>query len=602
MGSPASSLPSALLRLLFFCTAVLIFVLLASNVGVILSLRESALDDQEVQLKNAALTLAEQADRTLQSVDLVITSVADGIAGRRVGDEASFIAAMAGEDTHLLLHEKISGVPQLNAVALTDADGNVVNSSRSWPVQTFNVADRDYFHAARDDFGGMTYVSAPALSRATGVWMIFLSRRIAAPDGTFLGAVVGAMEMRYFEEFYGAIALGKDSSIALQRLDGTMLARYPPTNAIGKTFSNANLLLRDGVSGSVRAPSPIDGQMRLKAARRVAHYPVLLLATTTEEAALANWRNIAQMMTLGALGCGVSIAIAAFALARQWRQQSTLTEARAELRRQADLAASLDAMRAAKEAAELADRAKSEFLATMSHELRTPLNAVLGFSEMMLSEVFGPLGNERYLGYAEDIRSSGRHLLSIINDVLDLSKASSGKLELFEGDVDAGNAVEAACRLVQPRVAAAGLSLAMMLPKRPLTVIADERLLKQILLNLLANACKFTPRGGGIVCAVAQDAEGLCFRVTDTGIGIPQEDLERVLQPFVQADSSHSRRHEGTGLGLALVKAMVELHGGRLTLESTVGEGTTATVILPASRVVVVVEPGQQPVTALAGD
>jgi signal transduction histidine kinase len=290
-------------------------------------------------------------------------------------------------------------------------------------------------------------------------------------------------------------------------------------------------------------------------------------------------------MSLAALGCAVSVAVAGFAVGRQWKQQAMLAHAQAELRHQEDRTAAFEAMRAAKDAAELADRAKSEFLATMSHELRTPLNAVLGFSDLMVSEAFGPLGDDRYRGYAQDIHSSGSHLLNIINDVLDLSKAASGKLELVESWIDARDVVDSVCRLIHPRVGEAKLSLTVKMPPGNLMTYADERLLKQMLLNLLSNACKFTPPDGRIECAVSVDAAGMRFAVTDTGVGIPAEHLERVLQAFVQVDSSLTRRHEGTGLGLALVKVMAELHGGSLRLDSEVGRGTTAAVILPLSRV-----------------
>ena len=175
-------------------------------------------------------------------------------------------------------------------------------------------------------------------------------------------------------------------------------------------------------------------------------------------------------------------------------------------------------------------------------------------------------------------------MLSIINDVLDLSKATAGKLELTETRVDARDTVDAVCRLLQPRIAGARLSLSVRRPPEPLVLLADERMLKQVLLNLLSNACKFTKPGGRIECGVSVDADGIAFTVSDSGIGIPAEQLDRVLQPFVQAESSLSRRHEGTGLGLALVKAMAELHGGSLHLASEVERGTTATVTLPLGR------------------
>jgi signal transduction histidine kinase len=364
-----------------------------------------------------------------------------------------------------------------------------------------------------------------------------------------------------------------------------MLARFPPSDAIGKTFSNAQRLLGHGTWGGLREPSPIDGVMRLKAAHLVTNYPVVTLVTETEEKALAGWRGIAWLMSLGALGCAFSIALAALALGRQWKQIATLAEAHAEIRRQEDLAVAFDAMKAAKEAAETADLAKSEFLANISHELRTPLNAVLGFSEIMINEGYGPIGNERYRAYARDIHDSGTHLLQIINDILDLSKASAGKLELIEDWFDAREMVNSVCRLIQPSIDQGILSLSVNMPPGSIPLYADERMAKQMLLNLLSNACKFTPPHGRIECSVSIDDAAIRFAVTDTGIGIPAEDLEQVLRPFVQVESSLSRRHEGTGLGLALVKMMAELHGGRLHLESEVGRGTTATVALPLSRV-----------------
>jgi signal transduction histidine kinase len=244
-----------------------------------------------------------------------------------------------------------------------------------------------------------------------------------------------------------------------------------------------------------------------------------------------------------------------------------------------------EALETAKEAAEAADRTKSEFLATMNHELRTPLNAVLGFSELMVSEIFGPLGDHRYRDYAQDIHSSGSHLLSIVNEVLDLSKLAAGKLELVEGWINVREIVHSACRLIRPRIDRAELSLTVKMPPDDLLAYADKRLLKQMLLNLLSNACKFTPPGGGIECVVSTDDAGMTFAVVDTGVGIAAEHLDRVVRPFVQVDSSISRRHEGTGLGLALVAAMAELHGGRLRLDSKVGTGTTAVVVLPPSRI-----------------
>jgi len=239
-------------------------------------------------------------------------------------------------------------------------------------------------------------------------------------------------------------------------------------------------------------------------------------------------------------------------------------------------------LKKAKEAAEAANRAKSEFLATMSHELRTPLNAILGLSEALQEEVYGPL-SERQLRSLRTIERSGRHLLSLINDILDVSKIESGKLELEIGPVSVESVSQASLGLIKQAAHEKRLRVSSTLDSAVTTIQADERRLKQILVNLLSNAVKFTPEGGEIGLEVVGDAEKevVHFTVWDTGIGISPEEMARLFEPFVQLDSSLSRQHEGTGLGLALVSRLAELHGGSVTVESEVGQGSRFVVSLP---------------------
>ena len=240
----------------------------------------------------------------------------------------------------------------------------------------------------------------------------------------------------------------------------------------------------------------------------------------------------------------------------------------------------------ARDEAEAANRTKSEFLANMSHELRTPLNAVIGFSELMMAELFGPLGDARYLDYSRDIHDSGKHLLVLINDILDLSKIEAGKLELREETVDLQEVSLACERLVRERAHLAGVHLSAPTSLDLPLFRGDSTKLKQILLNLLSNAIKFTPAGGFITVSIGTNDKGPFLSVSDTGIGMQPEDIPTALKPFQQIENSIARQYEGTGLGLPLTDALARLHGGSLAIESAPGKGTTVIVQLPRERII----------------
>ncbi|MGH6988302.1 MAG: PAS domain-containing sensor histidine kinase, partial [Stellaceae bacterium] len=240
----------------------------------------------------------------------------------------------------------------------------------------------------------------------------------------------------------------------------------------------------------------------------------------------------------------------------------------------------------ARDAAEAVSRAKSDLLANMSHELRTPLNAIIGFSQIMREELFGPLGNARYRGYVGDVLESARHLLAVINDILDLAKIEANSLSLKEKKVRLDEVVLSAFRLVRPRADEAGIALDFEERAPGVAIMADETALKRVLVNLLTNAVKFSETGTRIAVACRATAAGLSLAVIDHGIGMAAEEIPIALTPFQQVDIGLRRKYEGTGLGLPIAKQLVELHGGELRIDSAPGVGTTVTAHLPTSRIV----------------
>jgi signal transduction histidine kinase len=275
---------------------------------------------------------------------------------------------------------------------------------------------------------------------------------------------------------------------------------------------------------------------------------------------------------------GFSVVLMGAALEQRRKLERGLAAAmeRAEISREEALVA--------KDVAERASRTKSMFLANMSHELRTPLNAVIGFAEVMHAEMFGPLGDARYREYTDMIHSAGHHLLDLINDILDMSKIEAGKLEINRERIGINSIVEDGVELMRERATQAGITLKVELPATPLWADADKRAIKQILLNLLSNAIKFTPADGRVIARAHVSDGKVVLSVSDTGIGIPSDQLYRLGNPFVQLRNNAGATQTGTGLGLALVRALAQLHGGAMKIESQEGCGTTVSVEIPAAR------------------
>ena len=313
----------------------------------------------------------------------------------------------------------------------------------------------------------------------------------------------------------------------------------------------------------------------------VSYMAALCVASTTPA-----WICLTHLFFLG-MSCGVGV-FTSYGVEWLVRDRFVKNEL---LARQAERAHELQLR------AEKANAAKTDFLATMSHELRTPLNAVIGFSEVIRDEMFGPVGAPAYKEYAGNIHDSGRHLLDIVNDILDITKAENGSIDLAEDEVDLSALIERVATMARGAAAAKGLTIVSDPPPET-RVVADPRLLRQATLNLAVNAAKFTNEGEIRISATENAEAGLDIAVSDTGIGIDEADQTRIFEPFTQIEGAYSRNNGGVGLGLALVRKIADLHDARISVESTPGQGSTFTISLPPERITARPSPDDQMASA----
>lgn len=685
---------------------VLIALLLGLTATVLIQRRSDDLDESRRETANLAFALAEETSRSFEGVDLVVRRVVEQIRTAGIDTPAAYKARLGGEAVHRMLRDRLAGLPQLDAVTLVGADGTLVNFSRDWPVPPVNLADRDYFRALKDHPSLEPFVSEPVQNRGTGSWTIYLARRVSAPDGSFVGLVLGAMTLHYFDQFYSHLALEADSSIALFRRDGTLLVRYPEVegavgHSLGRTPILGPLETQSTVTEIVR--SELDGVDRIISGRALADFPLAVTFAQSKPAILAAWRVQAVSVSVGvllaALGLIAFIAVLVRALKRRERSEAALAvsekryieksimleatlehmsqgimmirrdrrvpvynrraveflglppemmhenvsfdEIVAHQRRSGEFGRGdapvedetrriigsgmlLDvphsyererpngtileissvplpdggvvrtytdittfrhneaALRQARDAANAAARVKSDFLAMMSHEIRSPMSGVLGFAELLRATELDKEQREM----VELIQSSANNLLGVINDVLDFSKLEAGAVAIAPEPVMLKSFLSPR---LEPLLLAArqkGLSLLVEIaPDLPDCVLVDPLRLWQILLNLLSNAVKFTEKGTiRLEVSAPPNVEGprrLRFRVEDTGIGMDQAVLDRLFQPFMQADASTTKRFGGTGLGLSIARRLAALMGGDLVADSVPDKGSRFDLVVP---------------------
>jgi two-component system sensor histidine kinase BarA len=455
----------------------------------------------------------------------------------------------------------ISGL--FNQLGIIDQHGTYLLSNLP-DHKRIDLSDREHFRVHREGPSRGLYVSKPVLGRASGKWSLQLTRRIDRPDGGFGGVAVISVDPFYFTRLYSEVDLGQRGVVVMVGDDGVIRARRSGDEvSTGQTVADSPLFRRFAglEAGSYVSRSQVDGLNRIYAFRRLEGYPLTVLVGVDEAEAMSPVaERIRGYRAFAALASGV---IVLFALA------ATLM-----LRRQRAISARLEASQAR---AEEANRLKSEFLASMSHELRTPLNGIIGYAEYLRDAA--PDGDEKR--FAGVILQSGQHLLELVNSILDLSKVEAGKLELAVSDASLRALVDEAVAPHRPTAASKGLALGVEVdPALPTTLRCDRTRVLQVLNNLLHNAVKFTDRGG-ISLTLAPVPGGLSFAVRDSGCGIPPDFQTVLFEKFRQADAFVTRRHGGTGLGLALSRELATLMGGTLTVRSSVGAGSEFTFVLP---------------------
>ncbi|MEA1674338.1 ATP-binding protein [Nitrospirillum sp. BR 11163] len=540
-------------------------------------------DQQYRQQRAFAREMAQAMTRhtraTIAGTDAVLAQVANLVT------ELGGLDGLRTEETwrrlKLLSASLPGGVYGPQSLWIVDATGHPVLSTTAFPAPAIDVTDRDYFRVHKAGRDGV-YVGPAILTRLTQQVAFTVSRPLKRPDGAFAGVLMASLSTSELMDFAELIAFDRNPLLGIYQSDGRVVGRRPDMiKHVGQTIADGPLIKRElskAPSGLFESMSPLDRRVRIAAYDSLPDFGLVILAGVDRQVVMQGWRD-RSMITAG------FAAVAALAiLVLTWGALALLGRHEAQRRQLAQALNDRAREEAQRRAAEAAANDRAAFLANLSHELRTPLTAVIGYSSLMAAETLGPLGSGQYRDHATAIRDSGRHLLTLINDILDHAKAEAGQVALKEAPVDLAATARFALEVLAPKAREGGVLLSADIDAPARWLTADETRLKQILINVLTNAVKFTPAGGSVAVRASLGGGGdVVLRVEDTGIGIAPEDQARVLEPFQQVAGQNAA--QGTGLGLPLTKRLVELHGGTLRLFSAPGVGTVVEIRLPGGRV-----------------
>jgi len=565
--------------------AIAVAVLAIASV-VLIVLRSQTLENSDRELMAVSRISADRTSQAFFAADVLIRSIVDLATKPAPGETGTLRERAKAPSFHEGLVRLQRLLPDIEVTAVVDADGNVIGSSHEFPAPNVNAANASFFKPLKAHPDSDLFISDPIRSPRTGQWTLYLSRALTDGKGSFEGIVLAAIPIRYFEDYFSTIDLGATSKVTLVNGNVKVIARWPrEDDLIGQALTGMKPDPRPGNGESVRILSDDrhgEAQRVMVTGAVVNGNPFFLAVSRTQYALLQPWRSALLWIVIFAVISLAVLAVLAFFVVRAVRAEESWSGALLE--RETLLSKQAAELATARDLAEAANRTRGDFLANMSHELRTPLNAILGFSEILEKGLFGPLGDPRYREFAMDIHNSGKHLLEVISNILDLAKVDAGKLELYTQEFDIVEMIHTCGRLMAEAANAGGVTFEVRAPRVAVPILGDSTRVRQILLNLLSNAVKFTPRGNSVTLTGEVVADGFILCVIDTGIGMTEEEAIEAMQPFHQIDSSLARRYEGTGLGLPLTKSLVTLHDGVLDIKSAPGKGTTVTVWLPRQR------------------